>query len=417
MNGENGTMNSAPQQASQPVQQASVNQMPAQTSSYPTSAGDDFAELKRLSAAGAERMARSGVNDNIQNSNTESEGNTDLSLPTGLVNNAAATASINATQQQQGQQTQQPLNQQNADQSQTQSQQQASRDDAEQQARDVISKITLRNAQGQTMDFENDTLVQIVQGFQHYNNQIQDIQQDYNQKYQNLEARRQELEANQSRIDSLMKSEKGFILEALESNPEFAEKIANLLSEQPDLLLAYQDRMVNTVKDQSSDEITKLKQQMNDFLQAQQQHQLQQQQQQQQTQLAQQQARQKAYYDNTVQTVQSKVAEFNKQFNLPARTLDALTAQAVLEVQSDRLQFEPQAISNWFGQQMQAIAMDFNNIKNQARSEYLTGKQQAAPPPPTGGGTPSVTNNTPPTAQERMRLVTQRLQELSNGIR
>jgi hypothetical protein len=420
MNGENVTQSQAPmQQAGTPTQAApATNPMPAQTSPMPSSAGDEFADLRRLSAAGAERMARSGVSEssqgNADSGSPDGSGN-DISLPIGLVDNTAANASQplapttqpvqqnQATQQNQPNQQQQQQQQQNAQPNQPQA------DQAEQQARD-LSKVVLRNAQGQEMSFDNDQLLGMLQGYQHYNSQIQNIQQDFNQKYQGLESRRQEVEARAAQIDALMNSEKGFLLEALETNPQFAEKVAALLNDQPDLLTTYQNRKIENGQAQNQDRVAQLEQQLSNFIQQQQQQAVQAEQ-------ARAQAQQKVFYDQTVQSVQSNVAELNKQFNLPARTLDALTAQAVLEVQAGKLPFDSRALSGWFGQQMQAIAQDFGAIKQQVTTQYLNQKQQAAPPPPTGGGTPAITNNTPTTPGDRVRMVTQLLQRSTNGIR
>lgn len=424
MNGQDGNanLNQAPQSAPQTA--PAVNQMPAQSAPMPSSANDEFADLRRFAAAGAERMARTGVNDNVQgtaDSGTPDPNGNDLTLPAGLVDNAAARA-VQVVQPQVQQQAQQqlqqqptnpqtqnqqaqPQNQQQQQNQQPNQQQQPPVDQAEQQARE-LSKVVLRNAQGQTMEFDNDQLLSMLQGFHHYNSQIQNIQQDYNQRYQSLESVRQQIEAKQAHIDSLMKSEKGFILEALESNQPFADKVAALLSEQPELLATYQNRKVDAVQNQGSDRIAQLEQQVQNFLQAQQQ------------QAAQaEQVQRQNFYNNTVNTVQQNVAEINKQYNLPPKTIESLTAQAVLEVQAGNLKFEPQAITNYFKQQMHALSLDLGTIKDQVRSEYLSLKQQAAPPPPTGGGTPSVVNQTPTTPAERVRMVANLLQSATNANR
>jgi len=381
----------------------------------PSSANDEFADLRRFAAAGAERMARTGVNDSVQgtsDSGAPDPNGNDLTLPAGLVDNAAARATQvvqpqvqQQTQQQAQNQQAQPQNQQQQQNQQPDQQQQPPVDQAEQQARE-LSKVVLRNAQGQTMEFDNDQLLSMLQGFHHYNSQIQNIQQEYNQRYQSLESVRQQIEADQARIDSLMKSEKGFILEALESNQAFADKVAALLSEQPELLAGYQNRKVDAVQTQGADRIAQLEQQVQSFLQAQQQQAIQSEQ-----------AQRQHFYNNTVNTVQQNVAEINKQYNLPPKTIESLTAQAVLEVQAGKLQFEPQAITNYFKQQMHALSLDLGTIKDQVRSEYLSQKQQAAPPPPTGGGTPSVVNQTPTTPAERVRMVASLLQSATNANR
>lgn len=419
MNGRDGNanLNQAPQSAPQTA--PAVNPMPAQSAPMPTSANDEFADLRRFAAAGAERMARTGVNDSVQgtsDSGAPDPNGNDLTLPAGLVDNAAARAT-QVVQPQVQQQAQQPANQQAQPQNQQQQQpnqpaqdgqqqqQQPPVDQAEQQARE-LSKVVLRNAQGQAMEFDNDQLVSMLQGFHHYNNQIQNIQQDYNQRYQNLESVRQQIEAKQAHIDSLMKSEKGFILEALESNQAFADKVAALLSEQPDLLAGYQNRKVDAVQTQGADKIAQLEQQFQNFLQAQQQQAIQAEQ-----------AQRQNYFNNTVDIVRQNVAEINKQYNLPPKTIENLTAQAVLELQAGNLQLEPKAITNYFKQQMHALSLDIGTIKDQVRSEYLSQKQQAAPPPPTGGGTPSVVNQTPTTAAERIRMVAGLLQSATNANR
>lgn len=423
MNGQDGNanLNQAPQSAPQTA--PAVNPMPAQSAPMPSSANDEFADLRRFAAAGAERMARTGVNDSVQGTNDsgapDPNGN-DLTLPAGLVDNAAARAT-QVIQPQVQQQVQQPANQQSQNQQaqpQNQQQQQPNQpaqdnqqqqqppvDQAEQQARE-LSKVVLRNAQGQTMEFDNDQLVSMLQGYHHYNNQIQNIQQDFNQRYQSLESVRQQVEAKQAHIDSLLKSEKGFILEALENNQAFADEVTALLSKQPELLAGYQNRKVDAVQTQGADRIAQLEQQVQNFLQAQQQQAVQ----------AEQTQRQN-YFNNTVDIVRQNVAEINKQYNLPPKTIESLTAQAVLELQAGNLQLEPKAITNYFKQQMHALSLDIGTIKDQVRSEYLSQKQQAAPPPPTGGGTPSVVNQTPTTAAERIRMVAGLLQSASNANR
>ncbi len=410
MNGE--SQNFMDQQAAQtaaPASQPTANQTtelaPAQ--STPSQPSDEFAELKRLAGAGAERMGRNMVDAPQGNDGDGAETEPPMSLPAGLVNNNYATAP--QSQPQQAQQPQQATqgennqNQANQDGNAEGNQQTKGSDEAERQARET-SKIVLKNAQGQEMAFDNDQLIQVLQGFQHYQSQIDHIQTDFNQKYQALEQERQQIFAEKSRIDSLMQSEKGFILEALESNPDFAEKVADLISEQPDLLTGYQNRKVDTVANQGNEKIAELEQKFNSFLQ-----------QQQQAQAQQQQAQQQAFIDQTVNTVQSNVAQLNQRYQVPEKTIEALTAQAVLEVQGGRLSFEPRTITNWFENQMKAISQDLSNIKNQVRGEYLSQKQSAPPPPPTGGGAPNPVNTAEMSPRDRVRMIAGQLASLQNG--
>jgi hypothetical protein len=392
----------APQPAQQPAQ------APSQQVATRAPADDGFGELRKFAAAGAERMGRA-MTDSVQGPEGvgEQQSEPELTLPAGLVNNQFANQQAQQAQQvaqtQQNPQVQATQTQQQQEGAETQQPGTEAQDTAEQQARE-ISKIVLHNAQGQPMEFEHDQLVNILQGYHHYQSNIQNIQNDFNQRYQQLEGVRQQVLADQARIDSLLKSEKGFILEALESNQEFADKVADLISEHPELFQNYQSRKVDTVANQGNQKITELEQQIQQLRQQQQQQQLEQQQRQQQT-----------YINNTVDTVKANVARLNQQFQVPAKTIDALTAQAVLEVQTGRLPFNAQTVTSWFENQLRAISQDLASIKNQVRGEYINQKQSAPPPPPTGGGAPTPINTAEMTPRERTRFVANQLSQMGNG--
>jgi len=416
MNGENFNMTTQGQQASAPTSAApAANSAPPSQAPSQAPANDEFSELRRLASADAERMGRTIVDNTQGVEGGSGQSEPEMTLPAGLVNNQFANQQpanpavqqqvaqpAQAPQQQQPQATSQPNQQTHPP---TDGQQPATEksDAAEQQARE-ISKIVLKNASGQPMEFENDQLLGILQGYQYYQNNLQAIQNDFNQKYQQVETVRQQVLVDQARIDSLMKSEKGFILEALESNPEFSNKVAELISQHPELLTGYQNRKVDAVSQQGGQKIQEVEQKLNQLLQ-----------QQQESQQQAQQARQQAFVDQTVNTVRSNVAQLNQQYQVPQKTIDALTAQAVLEVQSNRLPFNPQAITGWFEFQMKAIAADLANIKNQVKSEYLTQKQSAPPPPPTGGGAPSPVNMAEMTPRDRVRMIAGQLAQMNNG--
>lgn len=404
MNGETQTTTTQSQATSAPTQSAPASPPPA---------SDGFSELRRLAAVGAERMGRAIV-DNVQGPEG-SDGHSlepEMTLPAGLVNNQFAQQPVQQpVQQQSAQQMQanQPQTQQVAtDQPQTQQAEgeQAGadgQDHAEKQALET-AKVVLRNAQGQEMAFDNDQLINMIRGYHHYETQIANIQNTYNQQFQQLEATRQQILSEQARIDSLMKSEKGFVLQALETNPEFAEKVANLISENPDLLSGYQNRKVDAVTNQGNEKVAELEQKFNQFLQ-----------QQQQAQLQVQQAQQQAYINQTVNTVQANVAQLNQQYQIPPKTIDALAAQAVLEVQTGRLPFDAKAVTGWFENQLKAISLDLAQIKNQVKGQYLQQKQSAPPPPPTGGGAPTPINTAEMSPRERTRFIANQLSQMSNG--
>lgn len=429
MNGQNGqaqqvnqiaTQSAPPAPQVQPTQQP--NNVAPQTPAVqvqPAPQTDPFAaELNRLASNGAKRLLGKSL-PWAQGSSGEEVlvGQGGAPLPAGLVNNSMAAPSVTEVIQNAGQAALDKNNPEQAPQTPA-VQNPGENDQLENKGNGIdtpeakAARIAIRNEAGQTMEFDNDQLLNMVRGFNHYNTQIGQIQEDLNSKYAGLEAKQAEIEARAAEIERIkaeneafMNSDKGFILQALEQSPEFSEAVAGLLEENPELFQGFQNKKIENIQSQALSKTQEMNQKLEAFLKQQEEEKAEAEKRRQDQAIAEQQA----FVNNTIATVQNNVAQLNGQYNLPPDIIDLMTSKAIQEVKAGNLNFDVQSITGYFDQTMRNTAAHFGNIQQQVKTDYLNQKNNVAPAPPQGGA-PAVANNSPTNSRDRVRLVTSLLQ-------